>query len=142
MNSIWKCSKCRRAFAQKNQRHACGTGDRKDVLRNRPASLVKIYGEIESYAKSLGEVEFVTRERYVLFRTVRIFADLVVMKDALRLAIHLGRQVDDAMFFKVVSDRQKFTHVVKLHAAKDVRAIKPFLKEAYAFSLSKPKKRG
>jgi hypothetical protein len=36
-------------------------------------------------------VEVVTRNRYALFRTTRIFADLTVMRDALRVAIHLGR---------------------------------------------------
>jgi Domain of unknown function (DUF5655) len=74
--------------------HACGTGDRADVLRNRPPEVVELYAALETFAKSLGPVEFVTRERYVLLRSNRIFADLIIMSDALRIAIHLSRKVE------------------------------------------------
>lgn len=80
-----------------------GTGERTEVLRGRPDALVKLYGAIESYVQSLGSVEFVTRDRYVLLRTRRLFADLVIMTDALRVAIHLARRVDDPIFTKIVS---------------------------------------
>jgi hypothetical protein len=40
--------------------------------------------------KGFGRAEVVTRNRYALFRTTRIFADLTVMRDALRVVIHLG----------------------------------------------------
>ena len=89
----WKCPKCKRSFTRKNQRHACGTGDRSEVLRNRPDALVALYDSVESFAKSLGSIEIVARERYVLLRTVRIFADMVIMTDAVRIAIHLERRV-------------------------------------------------
>jgi hypothetical protein len=135
MATTWKCPKCKRSFARKGQRHACGTGKRNDILRNRPDSIVRIYESIESFAKSLGPVEFVTRERYALLRSIRIFADLVVMTDAIRIAIHLGRKSDDPIFFKVVSDRKKVTHVAKLQSQGEFRAIKPYLKEAYKSSL-------
>src|SRR5688572_15138958 len=113
--TAWQCSKCKRRFTRKNQRHACGTGDRHEVLRNRPPELVALYGALEKFAKSLGPVEFVARDRYVLLRSQRIFADLVVMSGALRVAIHLSRQVkNDELFVKVVSDRRHVTHVAKV----------------------------
>ncbi len=118
-----------------NQRHACGTGQRSDVLRNRPESVVRTYAAVEAFAKTLGPIEIVARERYVLLRRVRIFADLVIMSDAVRIAIHLKRRVDDPLFIKVVEDGKKVTHVAKLLGEKDVRAIKGYLKEAYRASL-------
>lgn len=110
----WTCPKCKRSFTRKNQRHACGTGNRSEVLRNRPGGLVALYDSVESFAKSLGSIEIVARKRYVLLRTVRIFADLVIMTDAVRIAIHLGRRIDDPIFFKVGSDETKVSHVAKL----------------------------
>lgn len=86
--------------------------------------------------KSLGPVEFVTRERYVLLRSNRIFADLVVMSDALRLAIHLSRKVEHRLFIKTGSDRKQVTHVAKLHNMEELKAMKPFLREAYEYSIS------
>src|SRR5882724_54705 len=93
VKKAWSCPACQRVFTQVNQRHACGTGDRNEVLRNRPDTLVHIYELIETFAKSLGPIEIVTRQRYALFRSVRIFADLVVMTDCVRLVIHLRRRV-------------------------------------------------
>jgi hypothetical protein len=57
------------------------------------------------------------------------------MKDAVRVAIHLPKASADAIFFKIVSDRKKFTHVAKLANNTDFMKIKKYLKIAYAFSL-------
>ena len=119
-----------------NQRHACGTGDGGDVLRGRPPELVATFRALERFVKTLGEIELVARERYVLFRSRRIFADVVIMSEAVRLAIHLPRKVEHEMFEKVAADRRHVTHVVKLREAEQVDAVKGFLKEAYEFSIS------
>ncbi|MCW5790447.1 MAG: hypothetical protein KIT72_08500 [Polyangiaceae bacterium] len=118
-----------------NQRHACGISDGRDILRNRPELVVRTYAAIEVFVKSLGEIEIVTRDRYVLFRSVRIFTDLNIMADAVRVAIHLERKVEDARFIKVVADRKKVTHVAKLQSESDVDAMKAYIKEAYDSSL-------
>jgi len=135
MGAVWKCPKCKRSFARKGQRHACGTGKRSDILRDRPDSVIRIYKSIESFVKSLGPVEFVTRERYALLRSIRIFSDLVIMTDAVRIASHLERKINDPIFFKVVRDRKHVTHVAKLQSEEDFKSIKAYLKEAYQFSL-------
>ena len=133
--TVWKCTKCIRSFSRINQRHACGTGDRSEVLRNRPEIVVRLFTLVEELVHSLGPVEIVARERYVLFRSRRIFTDLVIMTDAVRIAVHLRRRVDHPIFFKVVSDDRKVTHVAKLLAEKDVKAITRYVKAAYDFSL-------
>lgn len=84
----------------------------------------------------VGPVEFVTRERYVLLRSDRIFADLVIMPAAIRLAIHLPRQAKHPLFIKIASDRKHVTHVAKLHDVGELEAMKPFLREAYEYSIS------
>lgn len=103
MTVLWVCPNCGRQFARKNQRHHCGTGDGSVVLRGRPGELVKIFGRLEAFIKSLGAVEILARERYMLFRTTRIFADLTVMCDALRLAVHLPREARHRPFIKVAT---------------------------------------
>ena len=138
MSATWSCPKCKRRFTRKNQRHACGTGSRLQVLRGRPESLVALYHSLESFARTLGPVEFVARDRYVLFRSIRIFADLVVMTDALRVAVHLGRRVADPIFFKIGEDRKRVTHVALLRDETGLSALKPYLREAYEFSVSSP----
>ena len=132
----WKCPSCRRSFTQVTQRHACGTGDLGAVLRNRSPELVRLYEAVEAFAKSLGPIEIVARDRYVLLRSVRIFADLVMMTDAVRVAVHLRRPLDDSLFFKVVSDGKKVTGVTKLQTEAQLKRLLPYLKEAYEASLA------
>ena len=142
MGPMWKCPRCKRAFTRKNQRHACGTGERSEVLRGRPKELVALYAAVESFAKSLGPIEVVARQRYVLFRSTRIFADFVIMTDALRAVVHLGRKVEHPIFFKAAADRKRVSHVAKLHTQKEFAALKPYLREAYELSVSDVPKRG
>lgn len=138
MTTAWACPLCRRHFARKNQRHACGTGDSSQVLRNRPPTLVALYAELAAFLHTLGTVEVVARERYVLFRSSRIFADLTVMTDSLRLVIHLSRRVEHPLFEKVVSDRRQVSHVIKLHDARELGEMKSLLREAYQRSVGVP----
>ena len=82
-------------------------------------------------------VEIVYRDKYALFRTSRIFADLVMMKDALRLAIHLTREVKEPIFFKSLEGQRPGSHVAKIRSDEDLRLILSYLVEAHRVSLDK-----
>ena len=132
MPAIWTCPRCKRSFRAVNQRHACGVGSRDALLAKKPAALVALYGALEAALAGRDDIEIVAKERYALFRTTRIFADLVFMRDALRLAVHIKRAVRDPQFFKVVAGRNgQVTHVAKIRSKAELDAILPYLKEAY-----------
>ena len=131
----WTCPDCGRVFNRANTRHSCGTGDRTAMLAGKPAALVALYEELERMAGSQGEIEILAKDRYALFRTTRIFADVVFMKDALRLALQLDREFDHPLFFKTARDeRGRVQQVAKLRDAADLRAIEPFLRAAWRFA--------
>jgi hypothetical protein len=127
----WGCPQCDRTFRQVNQRHACGVGDPATLLKGRPPALAHLYRKLETTVKDFGDVEVVTRDRYALFRTTRIFADLTVMKDALRVVIHLGRRADAPCFAKIGKSGNRVSHVAFVRTAKDLRSIGAFLREAF-----------
>ena len=127
----WKCPNCHRAFRQINQRHACGVGSPGILLKNRPPELAALYWKVETSIRDFGVVEVVTRDRYALFRTTRIFMDLTVMKDALRVVIHLARKVSAPYFLKVGASGKRVSHVALVRTDADLGAIKPFLREAF-----------
>ena len=77
-----------------------------------------------------------TRDRYALFRTTRIFADLTVTRDALRLVVHLGRQVSAPHFIKTGPSGDRFSHVVLVRTTEELHTIIPFLREAFDLTLS------
>lgn len=135
MPPAWTCPDCGRVFNRARTRHSCGTGNRAAMLAGKPADLVALYEQLERAAKSHGAVEVVAKDRYALFRTTRIFADVVFMKDALRLALQLNRMIDDPIFFKTAQDpRGRVQQVAKLRTPADLRTIKPYLGEAYRYA--------
>ena len=132
----WTCSRCDRIFRQVNQRHACGVGSRSVLLKNRPPALVDLYRKLEATVKSFGAVEVVAGDHYALFRTTRIFTDLTVMRDALRVVIHLGREVSAPYFIKVVRGDKRVSHVTKIRTSTELHVITPLLREAYELAAS------
>ena len=127
----WKCPRCQRNFRQVNQRHACGTGAPASLLKDRPPELAALYGKLTATICSFGAVEVVARERYALFRCTRIFADLTVMKDLLRVVIHLNHKVSAPCFVKSGASGKRISHVALLRTEEDLQAIIPFLLEAF-----------
>jgi hypothetical protein len=139
--SLWSCPKCRRTFRQKNQAHFCGTGDRDMMLDKKPDDLVALYLTLEKQVERWDGVEIVFKRSYALFRTTRIFADLVFMKDALRLALLLDGLVRHPLFFKSLAmSTHRVAHVAKLHTPADLRAVMPDLKEAHRHACDDMKK--
>ena len=132
----WACPKCDRTFRQVNQRHACGVGKAATVLKERPPELADLYRKLETSVRKFGELEVVTRDRYALFRTTRIFTDLTVMRDALRVVIHLDRKVSSPCFIKVGASGKRVSHVALVRTAGDLRTVLPFLREAYDLAVS------
>lgn len=143
MTELWTCPRCHRVFRQIHQRHSCGTGSREALLEGKAESLVRLYVTLEKTLTSWKGVEIVMRGRYALFRTTRIFADLVFMKDALRIAIVLDGQVTDPMFFKVgTMTSHRVIHVAKVRTAAELKDVKPYLKRAHRFALADRAKAG
>ena len=132
----WACPRCDRTFRQVNQRHACGVGSAATLLKGRPASLADLYRRLASAVRRFGQVEVVTRERYALFRTTRIFADLTVTRDALRVVVHLGRKVSAPYFIKIGPSGNRVSHVAVVRTVDDLRTVMPFLREAFALAAS------
>lgn len=136
MPTLWTCPRCRRVFRRPQQRHSCGVGSRRELLKGKPEPLVKLYRELEKSLQAWGGVEIVARGRYALLRTTRVFADLVFMPDALRLALLLDRTVkDEPLFFQIQRmSTHRIAHVARIRTAADWRAVRPHLKEAHRFA--------
>jgi hypothetical protein len=106
------------------------------MLRGKPLPLVKVYLALEGDLAKWGPHETFSGGRYALFRTSRGFADLVFMRDGLRLALYLGRRVATPCFFKVGKvSANRVIHVAMMRTLTDWRTVRPYLKEAYLLAL-------
>ena len=86
--------------------------------------------------RSYGEVEIVTRDRYALFRTTRIFTDLTVTRDALRVVIHLDHQARSRLFVQSGRSGKRVSHVAFVRTGAQLNAILPYLREAYDLAIA------
>src|SRR5260370_39168007 len=132
----WACPRCDRTFRQVNQRHSFGVGSAATLLKSRPPALTDLYRKLETTVRGFGEVEVVTRDRYALFRTTRIFADLTVTRDALRVVVHLGRKVSAPYIIKIGPSGNSVSHAVLVRTTGDLVMVMPFLREAFALAVS------
>ena len=103
---------------------------------------MQLYVKLEATVRGFCDVEVVTRDRYALFRTTRIFADLTVMRGALRVVIHLARKADEPWFIKIGRDGKRVSHVALVQTPADLRRILPFLREAFALAKGEERLRG
>lgn len=85
-------------------------------------------------------MEVVSRDRYALFRTTRIFADLTVTRDALRVVIRLGRKMSAPCFIKIGPSGNRVSHVAIVRTAGELRTVMPFLREAFDLAVSESQK--
>jgi hypothetical protein len=111
-------------------------GSAATLLKGRPPALADLYRKLETTVRGFGDVEVVTRNRYALFRATRIFADLTVMQDALRVVIHIGRKASAPIFIKIGPGGKRVSHVAIVRTAGDLRRIIPFLREAFDLAVS------
>jgi predicted transport protein len=117
-------------------------GSAATLLKGRPPALTDLYRQLETTVRGFGQVEVVTSDRYALFRTTRIFADLTVMRDALRMVVHLGRKVSAPYFIKTGPSGDRVSHVALVRTAEDLRTIMPLLREAFDLAVSEEPRSG
>ena len=129
---MWTCPVCGRGFRRSGQIHGCGRGTKAQLLHGKPSSLVTLFAAVHRDLEKWGRQNTLYRDRYALFRTSRGFADLVFMRDGLRLALYLDREEAAACFFKMGrSSANRVIHVAMLRTLADWREVRPYLKEAY-----------
>ena len=58
------------------------------------------------------------------------------MRDALRVVIHLDRAAKAACFVKVGRSGKRVSHVALVRTVADLRAITPFLRQAFELAAS------
>jgi hypothetical protein len=133
-SSLWTCPKCRRRFARAQQQHICSAGTREKVLKNRREEVVALFAALERYAESLGPVEFIARERYIILRSNHIFADVIMLGDSLRIVIHLPRMARHPLFKKISAERQWVSHTAKVRSRAELEQLQPFLKGAWEYA--------
>jgi hypothetical protein len=130
---LWTCPKCRRAFANRNQSHACGTHDLEDHFRGKPPEVRALFDSFVEAIRTLGPVTVLPEKTRIAFQVRMSFAQVTVRRSWLDGHLVLARRVEHPRFRSVQTfSPRNHLHVFRLERAEEIDAeFRAWLADAY-----------
>lgn len=121
MTGLWKCSRCGRAFARKNQAHSCQVRTVGDHVREMAPELRDVYRALVARLREFGPVRMDAVRASINLISKHHFGSISVRKDHLRLGFISGAPIQGPRILK--SERlgaRTFHHSLRLSSPADV----------------------
>ncbi len=132
---LWTCPDCGRGFANRNQSHACRTGDDLDHhFQGKTAEIRRLFDAFVAQVEALGPVKVLPQKTRIAFQARMSFAQLTPKQGWIDGHLVLAERHNDPCFHKVwtVSPRNH-VHEFRLASEADLTsALLARLAEAYA----------
>jgi len=130
---LWRCPACGRAFANRNQSHACGRHELDSHFEGRPAKVRAIYDAFLAMLESIGPATVLPEKTRIAFQVRMSFAQLTVRRDWVIGHFVLARRAEDTRFRKIdtISPRNHVHHF-RLDAVEEVEGLRRYAEEAHA----------
>lgn len=148
LQPLWRCRKCGREFANRNQSHACGTYDLDHHFAGKPPQIRALFDGVVSAIREIGPVEILPEKTRIAFHVRMSFAQVTPRRAWLDGHVVLARRLESPRFRSV----QTFSPRNHLHAFRLLRLddiddeFRSWLREAYAVGeqkhLAKGRERG
>jgi hypothetical protein len=130
---LWRCPVCRRAFANRNQSHACGRHSLAHHFEGKPREIRALFDAVVAAIREIGPVRVLPEKTRIAFQVRMSFAQLTPRRRWIDGHVVLSRRLESARFRKV----ETFSPRNHLHAFRltDLREIddefRGWLSEAY-----------
>lgn len=131
---LWTCEACGRAFANRNQRHACGRLDLARHFAGREPVVREIHEAFVAAIRKFGPVKVLPEKTRIAFQVRMSFAQLTPRKAHATGHLVLARRAEGGPFTKVETiSARNHVHHFRLDDPSQVDArLRRFLEEAYA----------
>src|SRR5256886_15240253 len=93
---LWRCPRCGRRFANRNQSHACGRYQLEDHLVGRDPNVVAAFRALLAAARRNGPVTVLPEKTRIAFQVRMSFAAFTLKKHLLHGHVVLARRRDSA----------------------------------------------
>jgi hypothetical protein len=132
--AMWKCKKCGRAFANRNQSHSCGPLDLEHHFRGKPPEIRKIFDRVVAALREIGPVRVLPEKTRIAFQVRMSFAQLTPRQSWVDGHVVLARRLEHPRFTKVETfSPRNHLHAFRLKSAADVDdEVVAWLREAFA----------
>ena len=130
---LWRCAKCRRVFANRNQSHACGRYTLAHHFRGKPPAVRALFRQVAAAIRAIGPVRVLPEKTRIAFQVRMSFAQVTPRREWLDGHVVLARRLAHPRFRQVqtISPRNH-VHVFRLSSPGDLDAdFRAWLAEAY-----------
>ena len=130
---LWRCAKCGREFANRNQSHTCGLHTLDDHFVNKPAAIRELFDAVVAAIQAIGPVKVLAEKTRIAFQVRMSFAQLTPRRAWIDGHVVLARRLDHPRFRSIQTfSPRNHVHVFRLDRLADVDAeLRSWLAEAY-----------
>lgn len=130
---MWRCRRCGRAFANKNQSHACGRYSLEAHFENKAPFIRALFDEFVRAVEACGPVTILPEKTRIAFQVRMSFAQVTPKRGWLDGHLVLARRLERPRFRKVetISPRNHVHHF-RISDPRDIDAqLRAWVREAY-----------
>ncbi len=130
---LWRCPKCHRVFANRNQSHSCGPLDLAHHFHGKPPEIRRLFDAVVARVKALGPVRVLPEKTRIAFQARMSFAQVTPRRRWLDGHVVLARRFEHPRFrsIQTISPRNH-VHVFRLTTVADIdEDFGRWLAEAY-----------
>ena len=139
--SLWRCPKYRRLFANRNQSHTCRPlHDLAHHFAGREPIVRELYDLVAATVRSIGPVTILPEKTRIAFQVRMSFAQVTPRKRWLDGHVVLARRLEHSRFRKIETfSPRNHVHAFRLVHPDDVDAtFTEWMREAYAVGAQEP----
>ena len=132
--SLWRCARCRRRFANRNQSHSCGsTRPLREHFASKPRLVEALFRSVRSAVEACGPVEVLSEKSRIAFQVRMSFMAISVQKSGLRGHFVFASVHRHPRFFRVDTiSRRNHVHHFRIVRPEDIDAtFESWIAEAY-----------
>jgi hypothetical protein len=131
---LWRCEACGRAFANRNQSHACGTYDLDHHFAGRPPGVRALFDAFVEAVTTIGPVTVLPEKTRIAFQVRMSFAQVTPRNRWLDGHVVLARRVEHRRFRSVQTfSPRNHMHVFRIERVDEIDdELRAWLAEAYA----------
>jgi hypothetical protein len=130
---LWRCPKCGRTFANRNQTHSCGRHDLEHHFENKPHEVHALYDRFVAKLSRLGPVTVLPEKSRIAFHVRMSFAQVTPRRHGLDGHVVLARRREHPQVHKIetISARNHVHHFRLASTADLTPELMDLLREGY-----------
>jgi hypothetical protein len=131
---LWRCERCGRAFANRNQSHACGRHDLAHHFAGKAPQVRATYDAFVAAVQAIGPVTVLPQKTRIAFQTRMSFAQLTPRKTWVDGHLVLAGRHEHPLFRRITTiSPRNHVHEFRLTSPAEVKGeLLRFLRMAYA----------